>query len=71
MQQLAYTIPQVCTLSCIGRTTVYHAIKTGALRAVKSGRRTLVLDGDLRAWIEGLRPIRTESNATAGTEDAR
>jgi excisionase family DNA binding protein len=34
-----------------GRTTIYGAIKSGALTARKIGRRTVVLDEDLRRWL--------------------
>jgi excisionase family DNA binding protein len=51
---LAFTIPQAITTAGVRKTTLYAAIKEGRLRARKSGRRTLILRDDLRAWLESL-----------------
>jgi excisionase family DNA binding protein len=51
---IAYSVPEACALTSAGKTALYQAIKCGALRAVKRGRRTLILDEDLRRWVEAL-----------------
>jgi excisionase family DNA binding protein len=51
---LAYSIADACSVARVGRTALYQAIRSGALRAVKRGRRTIVLAEDLRRYLESL-----------------
>ncbi|WP_369721167.1 helix-turn-helix domain-containing protein [Bradyrhizobium sp. LLZ17] len=57
MDPIVHTIPETCTRAKVGRTVVYEAIRSGALRAVKRGRRTLILDEDLRQWVHSFPPL--------------
>jgi excisionase family DNA binding protein len=54
MLPIVYDIPEACEVGRTGRTALYEAIRKGELRAVKRGRRTLILADDLRRWLEGL-----------------
>lgn len=51
---LAYTIPDACRALGMGRTALYEEIKTGRLRAIKYGRRTLIRRKDAEAWLDRL-----------------
>jgi excisionase family DNA binding protein len=63
---LAYSVPEACSKACAGRTSIYEAIRSGALRAVKRGRRTLILAEDLHRWVQSLPAIDAKSMRDAG-----
>jgi len=60
MSPLGLSIAQAVRASGVGRTTLYEEIKTGRLRAVKRGRRTLILADDLKQWLGALPTLKTE-----------
>ncbi|MGO9681103.1 MAG: helix-turn-helix domain-containing protein [Beijerinckiaceae bacterium] len=51
---LAHTIEEACRVSGLGRTTIYAALKSGALSARKCGRRTLILAAELERFLNSL-----------------
>ncbi len=55
--KLAYTIPETCDATGLGRTRLYEEIKFGRLIARKCGGRTLILRGDLQSWLASLPAI--------------
>lgn len=52
--KLAFSIPEIVQATGIGRTNIYGAMKSGALRARKHGKRTVILKTDLEAFLQSL-----------------
>jgi excisionase family DNA binding protein len=52
--KLAHSIEEVAELTAQGMGTIFLAIKDRRLRAVKSGRRTLILSKDLAEYLDRL-----------------
>jgi excisionase family DNA binding protein len=67
---IAFTIPEACDASGLGRTSIYALISSGRLRARKHGKRTLILRKDLLAFLEGL-PDLTPPQARPPTKRRR
>ena len=65
------TVPDFCGATGLGRTSVYHLLKTGALTAVKVGRRTLIRREDMEMWKAGLASYKPQSPLPVGLGYAR
>jgi excisionase family DNA binding protein len=65
-RQLAHSAEDAAAQAACGRTTIFAAIKSGELKARKIGRRTVILDADLHAWLASL-PVRVAGEAVAGS----
>ena len=51
---LALTIQDTIKIAGVGRSKLYEEISNGRLRAVKCGRRTLIMADDLRGYLDNL-----------------
>jgi excisionase family DNA binding protein len=55
----ALTLKDFCEGYRICREKAYQEIRAGRLRAVKLGRRTLIMRADVEAWAASLPELRT------------
>jgi len=69
IEPIAAPISDACRLSGLSRSEMYRRLSAGDIQAVKSGSRTLVLVGSLRAHMASL-PIATFGAGRAGAEAA-
>lgn len=53
--KLAYTIPEFCAATGVGRTSVYEEIAAGRLKSIKAAGRRLILRHDGEAWLQACR----------------
>jgi excisionase family DNA binding protein len=52
IERLAVSTAEAARLAGVGRTTIYEAIGSGALRSLKIGKRRLILIVSIREWLE-------------------
>jgi len=64
--KIAHTIDGASIASEASRATLYREHKAGRLRIIKVGRRSYIMDDDLRAWLAGMPTLNG-----AGSESAR
>ncbi len=55
-ERAAHSIKEFCDLVGIGRSRVYEEIRLGRIRALKAGRRTLIPNTEIAAWLSRLPP---------------
>jgi excisionase family DNA binding protein len=70
LNHLALSIREACASANVGRTTIYAAIKDGSLAARKIGRRTIILNDDLRLWLETMPAVTPTRNTSAPSSAA-
>jgi excisionase family DNA binding protein len=61
MEKLSYSIPAAVSATGIPRTSIYLAIKSGKIVALKHGRRTLIPHDALARFVESLPRLKTGS----------
>jgi excisionase family DNA binding protein len=54
LQREGLSVIEACAIAGIGRTKIYEAISSGALKARKFGKRRIILRSDLHAFLAAL-----------------
>jgi excisionase family DNA binding protein len=67
--RIAYSPEEASKLVSTGRTKIFQEIKDGRLKARKIGRKTIILDDDLREYARNL-PEREITSAAESTGKA-
>jgi excisionase family DNA binding protein len=63
--KVAFTIKEAASASGLSRSSLYVAIGRGALRARKSGGRTLIIESDLKRFLISLPSLSTGARKNA------
>ena len=70
-QHAAFTIQEFCDAYRLCRESAYRQIRAGKLRALKIGRKTLILRADAEAWAAALPELRPGARASERMSHAR
>jgi hypothetical protein len=62
----AFSIGEIATKSDVSPAFIYQQIADKKLRAVKIGRRTVVLDQDWKAWLNAMPEVVAKPRAKRG-----
>ena len=62
MTPLSLSIEEARAATGLGRTKLYQLINSGELKARKIGKRTVILKGDLDAFLENLKNYPSENS---------
>lgn len=54
MKRELFTIHEFCKMAGIGRTLAYDLIKSGDIKAVKVGRKTMIPRSAIESWLGSL-----------------
>ena len=54
--KIGYSMKEAASVSGVGRTTLYTALRRHELRSVKKGARRIILHRDLQRWLEDMPP---------------
>jgi len=52
--KIAFSVEEASLYSNIGKTRLYQAMNSGALKSKKMGRKTLILRSDLESFLSNL-----------------
>jgi excisionase family DNA binding protein len=61
--KLAFGVDEAVEVTGRCRSSIYQAIRDGELKAIKSGRRTLIRTADLEDWVANFTPIEPKNAA--------
>ena len=70
MTPLTFTVYQACSQVNLSRSYLYMAIKTGQLRTIKAGRKTLISAAALQEWIDSLEHETAQKRAVSASVSA-